>query len=184
MPGDGAPAVFLDRDGTLMEDVGYPRDPADVRLLDGAAEALVSLREAGFRLVVVSNQAGIGRGLITPEEARRVHERLVAELERRGARLDDARYCPHAPDAGCDCRKPAPGMLLAAAEDLGLDLGASFMVGDKAIDVEAGRRAGCRTILFAPDGRPSDGGSPAHADHVARTWPDALGFVLRSGAHA
>ena len=184
MAGDGAPAVFLDRDGTLMVDVGYPRDPADVRLLDGAADALVQLRNAGFRLVLVSNQAGIGRGLITEAEARSVHERFVAELARRGARLDDARYCPHAPDAGCDCRKPAPGMLLAAAGDLGLDLEASFMIGDKATDVEAGRRAGCRTVLFAPDGTPSDGGSPGHADHVARTWTDALGFVLRSGAHA
>ena len=184
MPGDGAPAVFLDRDGTLMEDVGYPRDPADVRLLDGAAEALAQLGRAGFRLVVVSNQSGIGRGLITAEEARTVHERFVAELEHRGVHLDGARYCPHAPDAGCECRKPAPGLLLAAADELGLDLEASFMIGDKAADVEAGRRAGCRTILLAPDGSASDGGSPAHADHVARTWPDALGFVLRSGAHA
>jgi D-glycero-D-manno-heptose 1,7-bisphosphate phosphatase len=173
-------AVFLDRDGTLMEDVGYPRDPADVRLLDGAAEALAQLRQAGYRLVVISNQAGIGRGLITEDEARRVHERVVAEFDRRGVRLEDAYYCPHAPDEGCDCRKPAPGMILAAAADLGLDLAASFMIGDKATDVEAGRRAGARTILLAPDGRASDGGSADGVDHVARDWTEALRFVLRS----
>jgi D-glycero-D-manno-heptose 1,7-bisphosphate phosphatase len=184
MAAGGEAAIFFDRDGTLIEDVGYPRDPARVRLLDGAAEALAQLGRAGFRLVVVSNQSGIGRGLITAEEARTVHERFVAELEHRGVHLDGARYCPHAPDAGCECRKPAPGLLLAAADELGLDLEASFMIGDKAADVEAGRRAGCRTILLAPDGSASDGGSPDGADHLARSWTDALGFVLGSGTRA
>ena len=178
------PAVFLDRDGTLIDDVGYPRDPARVRLVEGAAEALAQLREAGFRLVVVSNQSGIGRGLISEDEARSVHERFVAELERRGARLDGVRYCPHAPEAACDCRKPAPGMLLAAADELGLDLDASFMVGDKSSDVEAGHRAGARTILLAPDGRAADGGASAGADHIARGWADAVGFVLGSRMRA
>ena len=178
------PAVFLDRDGTLIDDVGYPRDPARVRLVDGAAEALARLRQAGFRLVVVSNQSGIGRGLITEDEARSVHERFVSELERRGVRLDGVRYCPHAPEAGCDCRKPAPGLLLAAADDLGLDLDASFMVGDKSSDVEAGHRAGCQTILFTPDGRAADGGASAGADHIARGWADAVGFVLGSRMRA
>jgi D-glycero-D-manno-heptose 1,7-bisphosphate phosphatase len=178
------PAVFFDRDGTLIDDVGYPRDPARVRLVDGAAEALARLREAGFRLVVVSNQSGIGRGLVTENEAQSVHERFVSELERHGVRLDGARYCPHAPGAGCDCRKPAPGLLLAAADDLGLDLAASFMVGDKSSDVEAGRRAGCRTILLAPDGRAADGGPTTGADHLAAGWTDVLGFVLGSGMRA
>ena len=180
----GDPAIFLDRDGTLIEDVGYPNDPEQVRLLDGAVDALVRLREAGFALVVISNQSGIGRGLITPDEARRVHERFVAELERRGARIDDARYCPHTPDEGCGCRKPEPGMLLAAAEDLGLELEASFMIGDKSSDVEAGRRAGCRTVLLALDGGPAASETSEYADHVAHDWGEALGFVLRSGAPA
>src|SRR2546423_10144261 len=144
------PAVFLDRDGTLIDDVGYPRDPAGVRLVDGAAEALVALRQAGFRLVVVSNQSGIGRGLVTEDEARSVHERFVSELEHRGVRLDGVRYCPHAPEAGCDCRKPAPGLLLTAAVDLGLDLDASFMVGAKGPDVEPAPRAGSPTVLLYP----------------------------------
>jgi D-glycero-D-manno-heptose 1,7-bisphosphate phosphatase len=178
----GDPAVFLDRDGTLIEDVDYPRDPEAVRMLDGAVEALGDLRKAGYRLVVVSNQSGIGRGLVTAEDARRVHERFVAELARHGVELDDVRYCPHAPGEGCNCRKPAPAMLLAAAADLGLDLAASFMIGDKASDVEAGRRAGCRTVLLAPDGRPSDGGAADGADRVARDWSEALAFVVPSEA--
>jgi D-glycero-D-manno-heptose 1,7-bisphosphate phosphatase len=178
------PAVFFDRDGTLIDDVGYPRDPAGVRLVDGAAEALAALRQAGFRLVVVSNQSGIGRGLVTEDEARSVHERFVSEFERHGVRLDDVRYCPHAPEAGCDCRKPAPGLLLAAADDLGLDLDASFMVGDKSSDVEAGHRAGCRTILLAPDGRAADRGPSTGADHVAHGWADVVGFVLGSRVRA
>lgn len=154
------PAVFLDRDGTLIEDVGYPRDPEAVRLLAGAPEALAALRRAGFALVVVSNQSGIGRGLVSREEADAVHARFVAELRACGVELDDVRYCPHAPEDGCACRKPAAGLLLDSAHELGLDLGRSFMVGDKPADVEAGRTAGCRTVLF--------GGS----------WDEAVAYVL------
>jgi D-glycero-D-manno-heptose 1,7-bisphosphate phosphatase len=142
------PAVFLDRDGTLIEDVGYPRDPEAVRLLEGAPEALAALRRAGFALVVVSNQSGIGRGLVSQEEADAVHARFVAELRARGVELDDVRYCPHAPEDACACRKPAAGLLLDSARELGLDLDRSFMVGDKPTDVEAGRTAGCRTVLY------------------------------------
>ena len=167
----GEPAVFFDRDGTVIEDVGYPRDPEGVRPLAGAAEALAELRSAGFRLVVVSNQSGIGRGLIAPEEAERVHERFVAELAACGVSLDAARYCPHAPEDGCDCRKPAPGLILAAAEELGLDLSRSFVVGDRESDVEAGRAAGCATILL--------GTGPSSADHLAADWDGVLRLVLR-----
>jgi histidinol-phosphate phosphatase family protein len=146
------PAVFLDRDGTLIEDVGYPRDPEAVRLLEGAPEALAALRRAGFALVVVSNQSGIGRGLVTRDEARAVHDRFVRELRAHGVELDDVRYCPHSPEDACACRKPAAGLLLDSARELGLDLGRSFMVGDKPDDVEAGRAAGCRTVLLGAAG--------------------------------
>ena len=176
------PAAFLDRDGTIIEDVGFPRDPELVRLVDGAAEALRRLADDGLRLVVISNQSGIGRGLITPEEARAVHERFVAVLADEGITLDAAKYCPHAPDAGCDCRKPSPAMLLEAAEELRLDLGRSFMIGDKLSDSEAGRRAGCRGILIA-DGS-ADLGATSGPDFVATGWDDAVRFILdahRSG---
>ena len=145
----GDRAVFLDRDGTLIDDVGYISDPEDVRLVPGAADALRALRDAGFRLVVVSNQSGLGRGLITQERADAVHQRLVQELERAGAQIDAAYYCPHTPEEGCDCRKPLPGLLLDAARELGLDLERSFMVGNSDVDVAAGEAAGARAILLA-----------------------------------
>ena len=172
MSGNGARrAVFCDRDGTLIEDVGYPRDPDGVRLVAGATDALAALRRAGFALVVVNNQSGIGRGIISPEQAESVHERFVAELAAHGVELDDVRYCPHAPDELCPCRKPSPGLLREAARELGVDLEASFMVSDKPSDVEAGRRAGCRTILLAP--------APAgEADFVAAGWHEAAAYVL------
>ena len=143
--------VFLDRDGTLIEDVGYISDPERVVLLPGAAEALAALRARGYRLAIVSNQSGIGRGYFDCEQGRAVHERVVDELRRRGVELDDAQYCPHAPDDGCDCRKPRPGLLLRSARALRADLERSVMVGNGAVDVEAGRAAGCRTILLGAD---------------------------------
>ncbi len=172
-----ARAVFMDRDGTLIEDLGYPREPDRVRLLAGVAEALARLQGAGFELVVVSNQSGIGRGIVSPEEARAVHERFEALLAGEGISLQAVKYCPHAPWDDCECRKPSPALLLAAADELGLEPASSFMVGDKRSDVEAGRRAGCRTILLAPAGAVCD-----QADHVARDWSDARDFILGVGA--
>jgi D-glycero-D-manno-heptose 1,7-bisphosphate phosphatase len=174
MPDRGRAAVFLDRDGTLMEDVGYPSSPDSVELLPGATEALRTLREAGFALVLVSNQSGVARGLIAPDEAKAVHERLIAELGAREARLDGSYYCFHGPDEGCDCRKPAPGLLLRAASELGLDLTRSALVGDKASDAEAGSAAGCTTVMLDRSGQAGAGG----ADHVARDWQAAARFIL------
>ena len=162
--GAGRPAVFLDRDGTLIEDVGYPRDPETVRLLEGAVEALAALRRAGYALVVVSNQSGIGRGIVKQEQAEAVHERFVEELRAHGVELDDVRYCPHTPEDACDCRKPAAGLLLASADELGIDLARSFMVGDNPTDVDAGRAAGCRTVLLGGEG--------------AADWDEALAHLL------
>jgi D-glycero-D-manno-heptose 1,7-bisphosphate phosphatase len=144
-------ALFIDRDDTLIVDVGYPRDPALVAPLPGAIDALRAL-QAGFALVIVSNQSGIGRGLITPAEARAVHDRVVELFARGGVGFAGAYYCPHPPDAGCPCRKPAPGLLLDAARELGLDVARSLVVGDKASDIAAGRAAGChRAIRFGRD---------------------------------
>jgi D-glycero-D-manno-heptose 1,7-bisphosphate phosphatase len=161
-------AVFLDRDGTLMVDTGYPRDPAEVRLLPGATVALTRLKEHGFRLVVVSNQSGIARGLVTQEEARAVHDRFVGCLAAQGVVLDGVYYCPHGPDGSCDCRKPRPGLLKRAAEELGLDLERSFAVGDLPRDVEAGVAAGCRAFLLRP-------ATAAGWDEVVRRILDAEG---------
>ena len=135
-------AVFLDRDGTLIVDVGYPNDPDAVVLLPGAIDALRSI-PADVALVIVSNQSGLARGLITPAQAAAVEARVDALFAAAGVRFAGAYHCPHGPDDGCACRKPAPGMLLQAARELDLDLSRSIVVGDKPSDVEAGRNAGC-----------------------------------------
>jgi len=139
-------ALLLDRDGTLIVDVGYPRDPALVEPLPGAIEALRELQQT-FALVIISNQSGIGRGLITEAEAKAVHDRVVEVFAAGGVRFAGSYYCLHAPEAGCRCRKPAPGLILDAARDLGLELASSVMIGDKPSDLEAGRAAGCCEVL-------------------------------------
>lgn len=161
-------AVFLDRDGTLIEDVGYLSDPDGVQLLPGAAEALRALRADGFLLALVSNQSGIGRGLITTDEADAVHRRVVEVLARQGVTIDDARYCPHGPDDGCACRKPLPGLLHDAAGALDIDLAASVMVGNTEADVGAGRAAGVHTVAFGGEAESLD------ADDAAPDWASAL----------
>lgn len=149
-PHAGRPAILLDRDGTLIVDTGYLSNAADVRLLPGAAEALRRLRAMGYALVVVSNQSGVGRGLTSAPEAAAVDQRFRELFSAAGIEFDAVYYCPHPPDAGCDCRKPEPGLLLAAQQELGLDLGASFMAGDRLADVAAGRNAGARGVLVTP----------------------------------
>lgn len=142
-------AVFLDRDGTIIVDSGYLRDPNEVSLVAGAARGLRALHEAGIPLVVVSNQSGLGRGLISEAEAAMVHDRFVELLDEIGIGLAGVYYCPHDPLDRCSCRKPSTGMFLKARDDLGLDLANTVMIGDRATDVEAGRAAGCRTVLLA-----------------------------------
>ncbi|MBW3599044.1 MAG: D-glycero-beta-D-manno-heptose-7-phosphate kinase [Planctomycetes bacterium] len=169
-------ALFFDRDGTLIHDAGYPRDPGQVYLLPGAAEALGGLKQQGFRLVLISNQSGIARGLITRDEAEAVHREVLRALQERGVELDGAYYCPHSPEEHCPCRKPSPGMLFDAARELNLQLDASYMVGDKPTDIEAGRRAGCRTILLY--GGASNGKPPHRAGCVAANWDDIVDLIL------
>jgi D-glycero-D-manno-heptose 1,7-bisphosphate phosphatase len=154
-------AIFLDRDGTITIDTGYPADPGEVELLPGAAHGLRTLGDRGWALVLVSNQSGVGRGMITPEQAKAVHDRLMVELRASGVELDGAYYCPHSPEDDCECRKPRSGLLRRAAAELRLDLAGSVMVGDRQSDVEAGRGAGCRTVLLGsgegdPDVRAAD----------------------------
>lgn len=144
------PLLFLDRDGTLMDDVGYPRDPSDVFLIPGAAEAIRMLVELRYVPAVVSNQSGIGRGIISTAQAEAVHERFVALFEQASDIRLPCFYCPHAPEEYCDCRKPRPGLLMMAALRLGLPIDEhSIMIGDKPSDVDAGVGAGCgQNFLF------------------------------------
>ena len=148
-------AVFLDRDGTIIEDVGYLSSPQGVRLLTGTVEGLRRMREMSFKLVVITNQSGIARGYFSVSDYESVHSRLFDILGEEGIELDGAYFCPHHPEGKvapfgivCDCRKPKPGMLEQAAADLNLDLGASCMIGNSDADIGAGKAAGCSTILI------------------------------------
>jgi D-glycero-D-manno-heptose 1,7-bisphosphate phosphatase len=147
--------VFLDRDGTLNVDSGYIDSPERVELLEGVPEAL-KLLEPHFLLAVVSNQSGIARGFFGHEEVARVHGRLEELLALEGAAVDAVLYCPHQPDDDCDCRKPLSGLLQRAAQDLQAETENSWMVGDRASDIEAGVGVGARTILLPepPDAPP------------------------------
>jgi D-glycero-D-manno-heptose 1,7-bisphosphate phosphatase len=147
-------AVFFDRDGTLIEDAGYLSAPEEVEVLPGAPQAVRRFNRAGFLVVVASNQSGVARGMYTTDDVDRVNERLRQLFAAEGARIDAFYYCPHlstgtvpAYAKECECRKPKPGMLYEAAQDLDIDLTESFMVGDSLRDVQAGRKAQCRSIL-------------------------------------
>ena len=173
----GEVAVFLDRDGLICRDVHYLRHPDQFELLPGAAEGIRRLNGLGVRVIVVTNQSGIARGYFTEEDLRRIHQRMEEELGRRGARLDAIYYCPHHPDEGCPCRKPRTGMLERAARDFNLDLKRCFMIGDRRLDLEAGRRAGCTFILVpSPE---TEEGLEREAELVARDLREAAELVAR-----
>ncbi len=151
MPRD---AVFLDRDGTLIEEVRYLAHPDQVRMIPGTADAVRRLNDLGVLVVVATNQSGVARGYFPESRVAVVHERVSELLAERGAKIDAFYHCPHHATEGigeyrvaCACRKPKPGMLLAAARDLDINLSRSWMIGDKPCDAESGRAAGCRTLL-------------------------------------
>jgi D-glycero-D-manno-heptose 1,7-bisphosphate phosphatase len=175
-------AVFFDRDGTLIEDPGYLNHPDQVNLLDGAAEVLKELKLLGYRAVVVTNQSGVARGIVSEEMLGRIHERLGELLAQKGAALDGIYYCPYHPEGvipkyrqDSDWRKPAPGMLLAAAEEMEIDLTRSWVIGDSSRDVEAGRRAGCRTILLQS--------ASASQEETGTDGPDYVAVNIREAAN-
>ena len=141
-------ALFLDRDGTLMVDTGYVRDPADVSLLPGVGAALRTASELGFLLVLVSNQSGVARGIISSSQLEAVQTRFEGDLADVDVKLDDVRFCLHGPNDGCRCRKPAAGMLVDAAAHLGIDLTSSVILGDRASDMLAGQLVGVGTRIL------------------------------------
>ncbi len=148
-------AVFLDRDGTINEDVGYPANAGDLILLPGSAGAIRALNQQGLKVIVISNQSGIGRGLFGHAEVDNLNLDLNERLKAQGAWIDAFYYCPHAPAADgepvCDCRKPGTGLFDRAADELAIELRLSFMVGDKLSDISAGASCGCRTVLLGND---------------------------------
>ncbi len=168
-------AVFFDRDNTLIEDPGYLRDPDGVRLMPGAAEAVARLRQAGYRIVIVTNQSGVARGLLDVPTLDAIHARVRRLFAEQGAAIDAIYYCPYldGPEAAVeqyrrdsDLRKPRPGMFLLAAKEHDIDLSASWAIGDSPRDTEAGRAAGCRTIQLVRGDAGTNGASPDYCFHT------------------
>ncbi len=184
----GAAAVFWDRDDTLIRDPGYLRDPDGVELLPGAAEALRRVADAGYQNIICTNQSGVARGLMDEATVEVIHERLREQLRAAGASLDAVYYCPFLAGEEAvveqyrqdsDLRKPRPGMLVKASLEHNIDLAASWSIGDSIRDAQAGRAAGCRTILIAgPDAEGASESNPA-VDFVARSVLEAADIVLR-----
>jgi D-glycero-D-manno-heptose 1,7-bisphosphate phosphatase len=185
----GSPAVFLDKDGTLIEDVPYNVDPSFIRLMPGAHEGLAKLQEAGYRLVVVTNQSGVARGYFTEREIEAVGAYLARTLAVSGVTLTGFYFCPHLADGcvegysfACGCRKPEIGLILEAARRHDLDLPRSWFVGDIASDIEAGRRAGCRTVLVGDRGQIATELSAGPApDRVAADLAEAARAIIEAG---
>ena len=189
----GRRAVFIDRDGTISEEVGYVNHPTRYRVFPYSAEAVKLLNDAGLLAVLVTNQAGVARGYFAEEMVGAVHDLLRRELERGGARLDAVYYCPHHPSVGeppyradCDCRKPRPGLIRRAADELGIDLAGSWTVGDRYGDVELARRAGTRSAFVL------SGYGLGEWEHQRAAWPhqpdlvaddllDAVRKILKEG---
>lgn len=186
-------AVFLDRDGTLNDDVGYPGRYSLVRVFPFSFDAVRKINRAGLLAVVVTNQSGVGRGRFSEDDLREIHRRMAEEFAAHGARLDAFYYCPHHPLSAdpryrldCDCRKPFPELGLRAARDFDIDLRASYMIGDKIEDIEFGRRLGAVPVLVRTGyGRESEktlraeGALPAH---VGATLLEAVDWILENGA--
>jgi heptosyltransferase-2 len=179
--------VFLDRDGTLIYDPGYLKVSAELKLLAGVGPALARLKGAGARLVVVTNQSGVGRGIVTLKDLEAIHARLEGLLEQEGAALDAIYFCPHHPDDGCRCRKPNVGMVERAVSELHLDLRRSYLVGDHARDIQLANRVGAKAILLTPalvDAQALDmlKAEQAMPDAVAKSMAEAVDWILADAA--
>ncbi|NQT74859.1 MAG: D-glycero-beta-D-manno-heptose 1,7-bisphosphate 7-phosphatase [Chloroflexi bacterium] len=174
----GFRAVFIDRDGTISEDVNYCSSVEDFHILPTVPEAIRLLNDVGFKVVLITNQSGISRGYFTEAILAEIHAKMESELVKYGAYIDAIYYCPHQPDDGCGCRKPKPGLLTKAAEELGIDLKFSYMIGDMQKDIDVGRAVGCKTILVTtgPDG----GDGVTNADYTADSLSQAAQWIIEN----
>ena len=177
------PAVFIDKDGTLVDDVPYNVDPARLSFKPGAFDALRLLKDSGYALVVVTNQSGLASGRFSTAQFDALRDALCEQLRMRGITLDAFMVCPHAPaedgSPACECRKPAPGLFREAAQRLHIQMARSWMVGDILDDVEAGHRAGCRSLLFDSGGETLWRRGPGrHPDMRATNWADVARLII------
>ena len=183
MPQKDRIAVFVDRDGTICFDKHYLSDPSGLELIPTVAEGMKKLNDAGISVVVVTNQSGIARGYFTEDRLKDIHEHMKMTLEAKGARILDIFHCPHMPNSGCACRKPAPGLLYQASEKHGIDLTESFVIGDRMMDIEMAHAEGATGIL-APE--PGDQYNVAkeireskdRPDFIAKSFLEAVDWIL------
>lgn len=168
-------AFFLDRDGVLNHSISHrgkerpPNNPEELRMIDGAGQAVRRLNQLGYYVFVVTNQGGVGLGFMSQADLDRIHAKLIDQVRSCGGVIDQIKVCTHKPKAGCTCRKPKPGMLLELAEEYSLDLSESYMVGDRSIDIEAGKQAGTKTVFI---GSASD--APPDVDLVSSSLAEAV----------
>ncbi|MCX6000364.1 MAG: D-glycero-beta-D-manno-heptose 1,7-bisphosphate 7-phosphatase [Chloroflexi bacterium] len=173
-------AVFLDRDDTIAEDVPYCSRVEDFHILPRVPESIRLLNDYGFKVAVVTNQSGLARGYFTKETLALIHQKMCDDLAEHGARVDGIYVCPHHPDDGCECRKPKPTLLLRAAEEMGVVLHFSYMVGDDAKDIEAGRAASCRTVLLRTRSkRPDKVTGMVQPDYVTDSLYEAVQWIMK-----
>ena len=174
------PAVFLDRDGTINQDTGYIDSPERLFIIDGAASAIKRLNSKGFRVVVITNQSGVGRGYFTKEAADSVNKKLEEVLKREGAHLDGIYYCPHHPDDNCECRKPRIGLLEKARNDLAIDFKKSYIIGDKGSDIEIAQGVGGKGILvLTGSGKDEKQKLDHEPSYIATDLKDAVEWIIK-----
>jgi D-glycero-D-manno-heptose 1,7-bisphosphate phosphatase len=185
------PAIFLDRDGTVVEECGYLNRLEKLRLFPWTIDALRLIKRAGFATVVITNQAAVGRGIIEEDFVHKVHQEIDRRLEGTGAGIDRYYYCPHFAASKidryrqeCQCRKPAPGMILQACREMDLDPAKSVMVGDRWLDVECGRAAGARAVLVRSGPHQSEAPNGVRADAILNNLMEAVGWILRSSSQS
>jgi histidinol-phosphate phosphatase family protein len=179
-------AAFLDRDGTLNPDLKYLREPGRLELFPGVADGIRWLRSLGYLAVCVTNQSGVGRGLYSEHDVERIHDRLNELLRARGAMIDAFYYCPHTPEAGCECRKPRTELFERASREMGIRLSRSAIIGDRSLDIKAGSRLGLLSALVIPPGHEEAVEEELKAELVepdirARTFASAAARILAAG---
>jgi D-glycero-D-manno-heptose 1,7-bisphosphate phosphatase len=176
--------IFLDRDGVInLDSDGFIKHVSEFIFLPRSLAALRLLTESGFQVIVITNQSGVGRGIIAPGNLSAIHRHLIETVEKNGGRIRDIFFCPHTPEDHCDCRKPEPGLLFKARHVCGIDLSCAAMVGDKAIDIECARRAGCQKAILVRTGHGEAAakelaGRGVSVDHIADDLYDAVCYLL------
>jgi len=178
-------AVFIDRDGTINVDVHYLDDPDDFEMYKGVGEGVKKLKENGFKIIVITNQSGIARGYFTEEQLSKIHKRLKQEIQKFDVVLDGIYYCPHHPDDNCNCRKPNTGLFIDAINEHNIDVKKSFMLGDKILDIGAGKKIGARTVLIPEPHIRKEYLSKKNEweyspDYVADDFMDAVKWILKN----